>query len=104
LSWRWTGAIGVDVIISVNNMVKRVAGRIARYQWYVDHPHSEDGLCRFCRTSGTCTCIRLMKRNLVYAEKQLAIVRAESTLTPEEVEAMLEHYKRVVEEQEGMKR
>ncbi len=92
------GVHGPAMKITVKDQIGRVAGRIASYQWHLDHPRIKDGRCRFCGTSAAwCTCINNTKRNLVYAEKRLAVLRAESTLTPEEVEGLLERCRRSVE-------
>jgi len=78
----------------------RVAGRIAAFQWYAEHPRIEDGRCRFCGTTAGCTCISNTKRNLIYWENRLAVLRAESTLTSKEVEKILKSSRRMVEKRE----
>ena len=86
--------------VTVRDQIERVAGRIAAFQWYVVHPRMEDGRCRFCGTTAGCTCISNTKRNLIYWEKRLAILRAESTLTAKEVEKILKSSRRMVEKRE----
>ena len=86
--------------VTVKDQIGRVAGRIAAFQWYVDHPRLEDGRCRFCGTTAACSCISNTKRNLIYWENRLAVLRAESTLTPREVERILESSKLMVKKRE----
>jgi len=97
---RWNGKQSVKKV-SVRDQIERVAGRIAAFQWYVDHPRMEDGRCRFCgTTAASCPCMGNNKRNLIYWENRLAVLRAESTLTPEEVEKILKDSRRMVEKRE----
>jgi hypothetical protein len=75
--------------VTVRDQIGRIAHRIAVYQWWLDHPRI-DSCCRFCGTSPACACLSKNKRSLAYAQKRLASLRAESRLTPEEVEGILE--------------
>lgn len=84
---------------TVRDQIGRVARRIAVYQWWLDHPRI-DGRCRFCGISVACDCLSKNKRSLVYAQKRLAALRTESTLTPEEVEGIVEEMRLQVESQE----
>ena len=86
--------------VTVKDQIGRVAGRIAAFQWYVDHPRLEDGRCRFCGTSAACSCISNTKLNVMYWEKRLEVLRAESTLTPKEVERILKSSRRMVKKPE----
>ncbi len=87
--------------ITVRAQIERVAGRIAAFQWFVDHPRIEDGRCRYCgTTAASCPCIGNTKRNLIYWENRLAVLRAEGTLTPREVEGILKGSRRMVKERE----
>jgi len=86
--------------VTVKDQIGRVAGRIAAFQWYVDHPRLEDGRCRFCGTTAACSCISNTKRNLIYWENRLAVLRAESTLTAKEVEKILKSSKLMVKKRE----
>jgi len=86
--------------VTVKDQIERVAGRIAAFQWYVDHPRIEHGRCRFCGTTAACSCIGNTKRNLVYWENRLAVLRAESTLTSKEVERILKSSRRMVKKRE----
>jgi len=87
--------------VTVKDRIRRVAGRIAAFQWYVDHPRIEDGRCRYCgTTAASCSCIGNTKRNLIYWEKRLAILRAESTLTSKEVESILKSSRLMVKKRE----
>ncbi len=86
--------------VTVKDQIGRVAGRIAAFQWYVDHPRLEDGRCRFCGTTAACSCISNTKRNVMYWEKRLEVLRAESMLTPKEVERILKSSKLMVKKRE----
>ncbi len=86
--------------VTIKDQIERVAGRIAAFQWYVDHPRMEDGRCRFCGTTAACSCISNTKRNLIYWENRLAVLRAESILTAKEVGKILKSSKLMVKKRE----
>jgi len=86
--------------VTVRYQIERIAGRIAAFQWYVDQPRMEDGRCRFCGTTAGCACIGNTKRNLIYWEKRLAVLRDESTLTLKEVQGILKGSRRMVKRRE----
>src|SRR6266404_4574906 len=86
--------------VTVEDQIARLGRRIAAYQWFLDHPRI-DGRCCFCGTfAASCTCISNTKRDLVYAEKRLAVLRAETTLTPKEVEGLFEESRLIVKRRE----
>jgi len=87
--------------VTVKDQIERVAGRIAAFQWYVDHPRMEDGRCRYCgTTASSCPCIGNTNRNLIYWEKRLGVLRDESTLTLKEVQGILKGSRRMVKRRE----
>jgi hypothetical protein len=85
--------------VTVEDQIGRVGRRIAAYQRFLNHPRI-DGRCRFCSTSAACSCISHIERDLINAQRRLAVLRAVTSLTLEEVEGLLEESTRMVEKRE----